>query len=126
MIALATWALWSAANRPIHRDFESASGRCWWCASPIAEVGWPVRLLPDTFPTPMLARAKSSTHLCAPCGWTLASGFTLPRELAATRLRERGHDAADEAYRVARELAPHELLPSPTWEVMCSEMEWPV
>lgn len=26
----------------------------------------------------------------------------------------------------AHELAPHELLPSPTWEVMCSEMEWPV
>lgn len=45
---------------------------------------------------------------------------------SATRLRERGHDAADEAYRVARELAPYELLPSPTWEVMCSEMEWPV
>jgi hypothetical protein len=45
---------------------------------------------------------------------------------AATRLRERGHGAADEAYRVARELAPYELLPSPTWEVMCSELEWPV
>lgn len=89
MIALATWALWSAANRPMHRDFEPASGRCWWCASPIVEVGWPVRLLPDTFPTPMRARAKSSTHLCAPCGWTLASGFTLPPELAAERLRER-------------------------------------
>lgn len=45
---------------------------------------------------------------------------------AATRLRERGHGAADEAYRVARELAPYELLPSPTWEVMCTELEWPV
>jgi nucleoid-associated protein YgaU len=44
---------------------------------------------------------------------------------AATKLRERGHDA-DEAYRVARELAPYELFPSPTWEVMCSELEWPV
>ena len=37
-----------------------------------------------------------------------------------------GHGGADEAYRVARELAPYELLPPPTWEVMCSEMEWPV
>lgn len=45
---------------------------------------------------------------------------------AATRLRERGHEAANEAYQIARELAPHEWLPSPTWEVMCAELGWPV
>jgi hypothetical protein len=41
-------------------------------------------------------------------------------------IRQARRQAADEAYRVARELAPYELLPSPTWEVMCSELEWPV
>ena len=56
--------------------------------------------------------------------WFLGGAFRVLQ--AATRLRERGHGAADEAYRVARELAPYELLPSPTWEVMCTELEWPV
>jgi hypothetical protein len=42
------------------------------------------------------------------------------------QLHQAHRQAADEAYRVARELAPYELLPSPTWEVMCSELEWPV
>lgn len=88
-VALATHALWHAAGRPNHPDFEPAGGRCWWCASPVDGSGWPVRLLPDTFPTPALARAKTASHLCRPCGWTMASGFALPRALADERLRAR-------------------------------------
>lgn len=36
------------------------------------------------------------------------------------------YEGDDEAYQIARELAPHEWLPSPTWEVMCAELGWPV
>lgn len=86
---LATWALHAAAGHPDHPDFTDFAGPCWWCGCTATGRGWPVALLPDTFPTPALARVKTSTHLCAACGWTLASGFALPNALAALRLTER-------------------------------------
>jgi hypothetical protein len=89
MMPSATWVLWEAAGRPTHPDFTAYTGPCWWCGVNASGEGWPLRLLPDTFPARDFARAGHATHLCAACGWTLASGFALPGSLAAERLRER-------------------------------------
>ena len=89
MMPLATWVLWEAAGRPTHPDFTPYTGPCWWCGVGAPGEGWALRLLPDTFPARPLAKVQDATHLCAACGWTLASGFALPQPLAVERLRER-------------------------------------
>lgn len=87
---IATHLVYAAAGNPEREDFRPIAGPCWWCgcASPTGR-GWPLSRLSDSFQGAELARTPTSEVICAPCAWTLAVGFRLPRAYAVERIAEK-------------------------------------